>query len=51
MLGTGLVSCMGGVMVTIAPIIIELCISGGFPVMIIFAVLSGVSGFLSSRLP
>ena len=50
-LGTGLVATMGGVTVTLAPIIIQLCIDGGFPIMIIFAVLSAVSGFLSSRLP
>ena len=45
-----MVSMMGGVMVTVAPIIINVCITGGFPIMIIFAILSGVSGFLSSRL-
>ena len=50
-LGTGLVSTMGGVMVTLAPIIIEECISGGFPIMIIFATLSGVSIFISYKLP
>ena len=50
-LGTGLVSTMGGVMVTVAPEIIQACISGGFPIMILFAVLSGISIFLSSRLP
>lgn len=50
-LGTGLVSTMGGVMVTVAPQIINACISSGFPIMIIFAVLSGVSGFFSRILP
>jgi len=50
-LGTGLVSTMGGVMVTLAPIIIQICISGGFPIMILFAVLSALSIFLSYHLP
>lgn len=50
-LGTGLVSLMGGVMVTVAPQIIDLCISSEFPIMILFAILSGLSGLFSSRLP
>ena len=50
-LGTGLVATMGGATVTVAPIIIDTCINSGFPIMIIFAILSAVSGFFSSRLP
>ena len=49
-LGTGLVSTMGGVMVTLAPIIIDSCINAGFPIMIIFAVLSGLSILVSKVL-
>ena len=50
-LGTGLVSTMGGVMVTVAPTIIDLCITNGFPIMILFAVLSAISGVFSGQLP
>ena len=50
-LGTGLVATMGGVTVTVAPFIIEFCINSGFPIMVIFAALSIISGFFSSRLP
>jgi hypothetical protein len=42
---------MGGVMVTVAPEILDTCISKGFPVMVLFVILSGLSGLLSSRLP
>jgi len=50
-LGTGLVSTMGGVMVTLAPIIIEKCTNSSFPIMVIFAILSGASIFISYMLP
>jgi hypothetical protein len=50
-IGTSLVSVMGGVMVTIAPEIIDACISSGFPVMILFTVLSAISAFFSKKLP
>jgi len=42
---------MGGVMVTVAPEILDVCLSKGFPVMILFVILSGLSGVISSRLP
>jgi hypothetical protein len=42
---------MGGVMVTVAPEILDVCISKGFPVMVLFVVLSGLSGVISNRLP
>ena len=51
MLGTGLVSTMGGVTITIAPVFIQLCLNSGFPIMIVFGALSLISGLLSSRLP
>jgi len=50
-LGTGLVSLCGGIMVTVAPEIIDSCIEGGFPIMILFAVLSIFCVFFSYRLP
>lgn len=50
-IGTSLVSVMGGIVVTIAPEIIDACISGGFPIMILFAVLSGLSALCSYKLP
>jgi MFS family permease len=50
-LGTGLVSLSGGIMVTVAPELIDSCIQGGFPVMILFAVLSAASCFFSYKLP
>jgi len=50
-LGTGLVSLIGGIMITVAPIIIESCISGDFPIMILFAVLSFFCLFFSTCLP
>lgn len=49
-LGTSFVTMLGGTMVTVAPIIIGSCMSKGFPIMIIFAVLSGLSIVLSTRL-
>jgi hypothetical protein len=42
---------MGGAMVTVASFIISGCIDSGFPIMIIFAVLSALSAFFSSLLP
>jgi hypothetical protein len=50
-IGTSLVSVMGGVMVTIAPEIIDACIGSGFPVMILFTVLSALSAVCSRKLP
>lgn len=50
-LGTSLVSLMGGVMVTVAPEIIDACIEHGFPIMIIFSILSACSCFFSYKLP
>ena len=38
-------------MVTLAPIIIQSCIHSGFPIMILFAILSALSGLCSTRLP
>jgi hypothetical protein len=38
-------------MVTVAPEILDVCISKGFPVMVLFVVLSGLSGVISNRLP
>lgn len=46
-----MVSVMGGAMVTIAPEIIDGCIHAGFPIMILFAVLSGLSALCSWKLP
>lgn len=42
---------MGGVMATVIPQIIGACESGSFPIMIIFAILSALSGVVSYRLP
>jgi hypothetical protein len=50
-IGTSMVSVMGGAMVTIAPEIIDGCIHGGFPIMIIFAILSAFSAICSYKLP
>ena len=50
-LGTGLVSMMAGVIITVAPTILQACINTKFPVMIIFAALSALSCGLSALLP
>lgn len=50
-IGTSMVSVMGGIMVTIAPEVIDGCISSGFPIMIIFAILSAFSAVCSYKLP
>ena len=50
-LGTSLVSLMGATVVTVAPEIIDGCIQGGFPIMILFAILSGISMICSWKLP
>jgi MFS transporter, putative metabolite:H+ symporter len=50
-IGTSMVSVMGGIMVTIAPEIIDGCIHSGFPIMILFAVLSALSAACSYKLP
>lgn len=42
---------MGGIMVTIAPEIIDGCIHSGFPIMILFAILSALSAAFSYKLP
>jgi len=41
---------MGAAMVTVAPEIIDGCIQGGFPIMVMFAILSGVSVLCSYKL-
>lgn len=46
-----MVSVMGGVMVTTAPEIIDSCIHSGFPIMILFAILSAFSAGCSYKLP
>lgn len=38
-------------MVTVAPEILDTCLSKGFPIMVLFVILSGLSGVISSRLP
>ena len=50
-LGSSLLQSIGGLTVTIAPILIELCIRNNFPVMLIFASLSIICMVLSKRLP
>jgi hypothetical protein len=50
-IGTSLVSVMGGIMVTIAPELIDGCISSGFPIMVLFAILSAFSAACSYKLP
>jgi hypothetical protein len=42
---------MGGVMATVIPQIIDVCESNNFPIMIIFAILSALSGVVSIKLP
>lgn len=50
-IGTSMVSVMGGIMVTVAPELIDGCISSGFPIMILFAILSAFSAACSYKLP
>ena len=50
-IGTGAVSTMGALIVTAASFIIDSSIHAGFPVMIIFAVLSALSMVIFWKMP
>lgn len=50
-IGTSLVSVMGGIIVTLAPEIIDFFLQRSYPIMILFAVFSGLGVILSKMLP
>lgn len=50
-IGTNFIIIAGGLMVTIAPEIIDICIMLGFPLMLVFAICSALAIYASSQLP
>ena len=50
-LGTSLVSSIGGIMAIIAPLLLEYCFQVGFPVMVIFTFMSVFCLYYSKQLP
>ena len=50
-LGTNMANFIKGVLVTFLPLIIDACIDSGFPIMLLFAIVSAASIVLSKFFP